>query len=42
MFEKLKRTAEVLRRLMHKAHFAAVYAKPMGKPLNDTYAEFAR
>jgi xanthine phosphoribosyltransferase len=31
------RTAEVLRRLMPKAHFAAVYAKPMGKPLVDTF-----
>jgi xanthine phosphoribosyltransferase len=31
------RTAEVLRRLMPKAHFAAVYAKPLGKPLIDTF-----
>ena len=31
------RTAEVLRRLMPKAHFATVYAKPMGKPLVDTF-----
>jgi xanthine phosphoribosyltransferase len=31
------RTAEVLRRLLPKAHFAAVYAKPMGKPLIDTF-----
>jgi len=31
------RTAEVLRRLLPKAHFAAVYAKPMGKPLVDTF-----
>lgn len=31
------RTAEVLRRRMPKAHFAAVYAKPMGKPLVDTF-----
>ena len=31
------RTAEILRHLMPKAHFAAVYAKPMGKPLIDTF-----
>jgi len=31
------RTVELLRRLMPKAHFAAVYAKPMGKPLIDTF-----
>jgi xanthine phosphoribosyltransferase len=31
------RTAEILRRLLPKAHFAAVYAKPLGKPLVDTY-----
>ncbi|MDR3425669.1 MAG: xanthine phosphoribosyltransferase [Alphaproteobacteria bacterium] len=31
------RTAEALRRLMPKAHFAAIYAKPMGKPLIDTF-----
>ncbi len=30
-------TAEVLRRLMPKAHFAAVFAKPQGRPLADTY-----
>jgi xanthine phosphoribosyltransferase len=30
-------TAEVLRRLMPKAHFAAVYAKPLGRPLVDTF-----
>src|ERR1700761_8629713 len=31
------RTAEVLRQLMPKAHFAAVYAKPLGRPLVDTF-----
>ncbi|MGE3623955.1 MAG: xanthine phosphoribosyltransferase [Bdellovibrionales bacterium] len=31
------RTAELLRRLMPKAHFAAVYAKPLGRPLVDTF-----
>jgi xanthine phosphoribosyltransferase len=31
------RTAEVLHRLLPKAHFAAIYAKPMGKPLVDTF-----
>ena len=31
------RTVEVLRRLLPKAHFASVYAKPMGKPLIDTF-----
>ena len=31
------RTAEVVRKLMPKAHFAAVYAKPLGKPFVDTY-----
>ncbi|MGB9152288.1 MAG: xanthine phosphoribosyltransferase [Alphaproteobacteria bacterium] len=31
------RTAEVLRRMLPKAHFAAVYAKPMGKPMIDTF-----
>jgi len=31
------RTAVVLRKLMPKAHFAAVYAKPAGKPLIDTF-----
>ena len=31
------RTVEVLRRLMPHAHFAAVYAKPQGKPLVDTF-----
>jgi xanthine phosphoribosyltransferase len=31
------RTAEVLRKLMPKAHFAVIYAKPLGRPLVDTY-----
>jgi len=31
------RTAAVLRQLMPKAHFAAIYAKPLGRPLVDTY-----
>ena len=31
------RTASVLRRLVPKAHFAAIYAKPLGRPLVDTF-----
>ncbi len=31
------RTAEVVRGLMPRAHFAAVYAKPLGRPLVDTF-----
>ena len=31
------RTIEVLRKLMPKAHFAVVYAKPLGRPFVDTY-----
>jgi len=31
------RTMEILRRMLPKAHFATVYAKPMGKPLVDTF-----
>jgi xanthine phosphoribosyltransferase len=31
------RTAATLRRLMPKAHFAAVYVKPLGRPMLDTY-----
>jgi xanthine phosphoribosyltransferase len=31
------RTIDLLRQTMPKAHFAAVYAKPMGKPLVDTF-----
>ena len=30
-------TMEALRRLLPKAHFAAVFAKPLGRPLLDTY-----
>ena len=30
-------TVDVLRRVMPKAHFAAVYAKPLGRPLIDTF-----
>jgi adenine/guanine phosphoribosyltransferase-like PRPP-binding protein len=30
-------TARVVRQLLPKAHMAAVYAKPEGKPLVDTY-----
>jgi xanthine phosphoribosyltransferase len=31
------RTADVLRKLLPKAHFAAIYAKPLGQPLIDTF-----
>ena len=31
------RTAAVLRALLPKAHFATVYAKPLGRPLVDTF-----
>ncbi len=31
------RTVEVLRKSMPRAHFAAIYAKPLGRPLVDTY-----
>lgn len=31
------RTADILRRMLPKAHFAAVYAKPLGRPLVDTF-----
>lgn len=30
-------TAQVLRRLLPKAHFATLYAKPKGQPLVDTF-----
>jgi len=30
-------TAKVVRELLPEAHFAAVYAKPAGKPMVDTY-----
>lgn len=31
------RTAKVVREMLPKAHFAAVYAKPEGRPLVDTF-----
>ena len=31
------RTVAALRRLMPRAHFAAIYAKPLGRPLIDTF-----
>jgi xanthine phosphoribosyltransferase len=31
------RTIEVLRKILPKAHYAAVYAKPQGRPLVDTF-----
>jgi xanthine phosphoribosyltransferase len=31
------RTAAVVRKMLPKAHFATVYAKPMGRPLVDTF-----
>ena len=31
------KTARVVRDLLPEAHFAAIYAKPMGKPLVDTF-----
>jgi xanthine phosphoribosyltransferase len=31
------KTARVVRELLPEAHFAAVYAKPMGRPLVDTF-----
>jgi xanthine phosphoribosyltransferase len=31
------KTAKLVRELLPKAHFAAVYAKPMGRPLVDTF-----
>ena len=30
-------TAKIVRALLPRAHFATVYAKPMGRPLVDTY-----
>jgi xanthine phosphoribosyltransferase len=30
-------TAKIVRELLPEAHFAAVYAKPMGRPMVDTY-----
>jgi xanthine phosphoribosyltransferase len=31
------KTAKVVRDILPKAHFATVYAKPMGRPMVDTY-----
>jgi xanthine phosphoribosyltransferase len=31
------RTAQIVRALLPKAHFATVYAKPLGRPLVDTF-----
>jgi xanthine phosphoribosyltransferase len=31
------KTAQIVRALLPKAHFAAVYAKPMGRPMVDTF-----
>ena len=31
------RTAEVVRKIIPKAHFATIYAKPAGRPVVDTY-----
>jgi xanthine phosphoribosyltransferase len=31
------RTARLVRALLPEAHFAAIYAKPMGRPVVDTY-----
>src|SRR5216684_1803883 len=31
------RTAKVVRHLLPEAHFATVYAKPMGRPMVDTF-----
>ena len=31
------RTARIVRQMLPQAHFATVYAKPMGRPLVDTY-----
>lgn len=31
------RTAKTVREMLPKAHFATVYAKPLGRPLVDTY-----
>jgi xanthine phosphoribosyltransferase len=30
-------TAKMVRAILPEAHFAAVYAKPMGRPLVDTF-----
>jgi xanthine phosphoribosyltransferase len=31
------RTAAIVRKMLPKAHFATVYAKPMGRPMVDTF-----
>lgn len=31
------RTATIVRKMLPKAHFATIYAKPMGRPLIDTF-----
>ena len=31
------RTAEIVRRMLPKGHFATIYAKPAGRPLVDTF-----
>ena len=31
------KTAQIVRALLPKAHFASVYAKPMGRPMVDTF-----
>jgi xanthine phosphoribosyltransferase len=31
------KTAAVIRKMLPRAHFATVYAKPQGKPLVDTF-----
>lgn len=31
------KTAQIVRKMMPKAHFATVYAKPQGRPLVDTF-----
>jgi xanthine phosphoribosyltransferase len=33
------RTAQVVRKLLPKAYFAALYAKPAGRPIVDTYVK---
>lgn len=33
------RTAQVVRQLLPKAHFATLYAKPLGRPIVDTYVK---
>ena len=33
------RTAQVVRRMLPKAHFATIYAKPAGRPVVDTFVK---